>query len=332
MRRSMTVTEQTDISSSPANSPIKSPDDLATTSLIVGCGYLGMHLASHLLAQGQTNIVFGTTRSETRARQLAQLGVRPLLVHVTQPVTLAALRPALEAESLDVYYMVPPGRPGRSPTPRQTVIGGAAHVLKALRNSGAHVRRAALISSTAVYGQSQGERVDADTMPHPTSERGKLLLEGETHWLNAGERYHVVRLAGIYGPAHIIGQKAVQDGAPLIGNPDALLNLIHVEDAAGLLLALMRTAQPGRMELGCDGHPIPRIEYYTHLAQRLNAPPPVVMDDAQAAQQFGLDLDRLRRSSSKALDNIRTCQRTGWTPQYPTFRQGLEAALAASSA
>ena len=301
----------------------------AIRSLIVGCGYLGMHLAARLIEQGAT--VFGTTRSETRMRQLSELGVQPMLVHVTQPLTLAALRPALESEQLDVYYMVPPGRPNRSPTPRQTVLGGTAHILKQLRNTHANVRRATLVSSSAVYGQTGGERVDADTPPQPNSERGKLLLDGEKLWLDAGDHFHVLRLAGIYGPARIIGQRAISDGAPLVGNPDALLNLIHVDDAVSLLIAMMTGAPPGRIELGCDGNPIPRIEYYTHLAERLNAPVPEVVDDEQAAAQFGLNVDRLRRSSSKALDNIATCRRTGWSPHYPTFRQGIEAALEATA-
>lgn len=304
--------------------------DLAPAALIVGCGYLGMHLAARLRQRDRT--VFGTTRSETRARQLAGIGVRPMIVHVTQPLTLAALRPALEAEALDVYYMVPPGRPDRSPNPRQTVVGGTAHVLKALRNSHANVRRAILVSSTAVYGQTAGQRINADTPPEPPGQRGRILLEGEAHWLGTSPAYHVLRLAGIYGPTRIIGEKALHDGAPLIGNPDALLNLIHVEDAAELLLAMMTASAPGRIELGCDGNPVPRLEYYTHLAHRLGVPPPEIVDDEQAAKQFGLNLDRLRRSSSKALDNIATCQRTGWTPRYPTFRQGLDAALAAQRA
>lgn len=298
---------------------------VSPTALIVGCGYLGMHTAARLLERGVS--VFGTTRSETRAAQLAGLGIRPMLAHVTQPLTLAALRPALEADSLDVYYMVPPGRPGRSPTPRQTVLGGTAHVLKALRNSGANVRRAVLVSSSAVYGQSAGERVDADTEPAPGGERSRLLREGEKLWLNGGEAFYVLRLAGIYGPARIIGQEAVEQHAPLIGDPEALLNLIHVDDAVELLLAIMSADEPGRIELGCDGNPVPRLEYYTHLAERLGAPPPSVVDDEEAAKRFGLNVERLRRSASKALDNIVTCRRTGWTPSYPTFRQGLDAAL-----
>lgn len=292
-------------------------------ALIVGCGYLGSELAKRLLAERRT--VYATTRTQAKARQLAGLGLRPMLVHVTQPVTLAAIRPALQEPLLDVFYMVPPGRPGRSPSPRQVVLGGIAHMVKTLRQ--ANVRKAVLVSSTAVYGQQGGCHVDADTPPDPIDERGKLLLEGEKLWLAAGEQYHVVRLAGIYGPNRIVGLRAVRENAPLVGNPANLLNLIHVHDAAELLLCVAAAPEAGRVELGCDGHPVQRGEYYDYLAKQLGVAPPRVLDDLAAAFELGLNISRLKRASSKALDNIRTCQRTGWTPQYPNFRVGLSTLL-----
>lgn len=303
-------------------------ENSAPAALIVGCGYLGQRLAPLLVEQGQT--VYGTTRSYQKAPRLAEHQIRPLIVHVTQPVTLAALTPALEAPSLDVYQMIPPGRPTNSPSPRQVLLGGTAHILKALRR--AQVRRAVLVSSTAVYGQQGGERIDADTPAEPADERGKLMAEAERLWLDAGPQFHVARLAGIYGPGRIIGLAAVQQGAPLVGDPHALLNLIHVDDAAALLRAVTTAQSPGRVEIGCDGNPVPRQTYYEHLARRLGVPPPPVLDDAAAAAQFGLNLDRLRRASSKALDNILTCRRTGWAPQYPNYQAGIDAVFAAAKA
>ncbi len=295
----------------------------ARDTLIVGCGYLGRCLASRLIERGCT--VYATTRSPDKARQLAELGARPLLVHVTQPVTLAALRPAIEAPALDVFYMVPPGRPDQSPTPRQVVVGGVAHVLRSLRAG--HVRRAVLVSSSAVYGQRDGQCVDADTPAEAHDERAKLLLEGEKLWLDAGDAYHVLRLAGLYGPGRVVGMKAVRQGAPLLGDPQAMLNLIHVDDAAELLLAMLRAEGPGRIELGCDGQPVPRLEYYQHLAQLIQAPPPQLLTDEKIIALLGVNADRLRRSSSKALDPARTCQRTGWSPRYVDYRAGLAAVL-----
>ncbi len=299
---------------------------LADHALIVGCGYLGRRLAERLLERGLT--VFGTTRSPGHAQDLARLGVKPMLVSVTRPVTFAALRPAIEAPALDVYYMVPPGRPGNDPSPRNVVLGGVAHMVKQLRH--ARVRRAVLVSSTAVYGQRGGQRVDADTPAEPNDERGELLRTGEALWLDAGENYYVVRLAGLYGPGRVIGLAGVREGAPIVGDPRALLNLIHVDDAAALLLAVMTADKPGRVELGCDGRPVPREEYYQHLANLLLVPPPTVLDADAAAAKLGLSARRLRNASSKALDHIVTCQRTGWAPRYASFKEGVEAAIGQS--
>jgi len=219
--------------------------------------------------------------------------------------------------------MIPPGRLDGSPSTRQTILGGTAHTIKALKQ--ANVRRAIYISSTAVYGQTESQPVSADTPAQPHSERAGLMLQGEQLWLDAGDPYHVLRLAGLYGPGRIIGLKAVREQAPLIGDPNALLNLIHVDDAVSLLLAITQSQTAGRIELGSDGQPTPRIDYYTHLAERLNVPSPVPMDSQMAAIQLGLDPKRLARSSSKALDNRPTQTRTGWQPRYTDYRAGLDA-------
>lgn len=300
---------------------------LARTALIIGCGYLGRRLGRMLRDRGCQ--VMGTTRSRQRGGELAACDIRPLLLCVTERATFCSLTPALEADGLDVYYMIPPGRHSRNgsgPTPRQTVLGGIAYTINALKTA-TNLRRAVLVSSTAVYGQTQGERVDADSIASPQTERAKLLRDGEDLWLTSGLPTHVVRLAGIYGPGRVVGESAVRDGAPLVGDPRNLLNLIHVDDAARLLLFLMNTEEPGRIELGCDGHPVPRIEYYTELAGRLGVAPPEVVEDVTTLERLGLNVERLRRSSSKACDNILTCKRTGWTPTYANFRQGLDAIM-----
>lgn len=299
----------------------------ADASLIVGCGYLGKRLAAALLAHRRN--VYATTRDQTKTAALASLGTRPLILSVTQPITYASLTPALQAPSLDVFYLVPPGRAAGSPTPRQVVLGGIAHMVKALRDT--HVRRAVLVSSSAVYGQADGARVDADTQPVANSERAELLLKGEGLWLDAGPSYTVLRLAGLYGPGRVVGIQAVRDGAPLVGNPDAMLNLIHVQDAVSLLLAMTSAPVQSRIELGCDGHPAPRLEYYRYLAQKLGVPPPQPLDDMTAAARFGLNPERLARSSNKALDNAPTRRRTGWAPAYPDYRAGLNAIFTTAS-
>lgn len=300
-----------------------------SAALIVGCGFLGRCLARKLLDQGTT--VWGTTRHQQHARELAAMNVRPLLLDITQPVTLAALAPVLREPSFNLFFMVPPGRNTPGLSPRQILLQGQTSLLRAL-NPHAHqppanLHRAILVSSTAVYGPNDNQQVDADTPPSPADERAQLLLEAENLWLARGQQFKVLRLAGLYGSGRIIGLQSLHDGAPLVGNPQAMLNLIHVEDAAELLIAMTQATNVGRVELGSDGSPAPRLSYYQHLAQRMNLPQPRVLSDAQAAIQLGLNLERLARTSSKVCDPSPTIRRTGWTPRYANYRVGLEQAL-----
>ena len=294
--------------------PVKAPNTQA--DLIIGCGYLGRRLAIRHLAQGKT--VFGTTRNTNHAKQLAALGVRPLLLDVMQSLTFASLTPAIEAEVLDVFLTVPPSG-----------IDGITQILDNLQQ--ANVRQAIMVSSSAVYGQTDGQRVDADTPVHPTSERARRLMQAEQQWLDAGDGFSVLRLAGIYGPGRIIGEKALRQGAPIVGNPDALINLIHADDAVSLLLAMADHPGAARVELGCDGSPVKRIDYYQTLAMKLDLPAPKVLDHQTAAARFGLDASRLKSASSKVLDNTITRQRTGWSPAYPDIQAGLDTILRSPS-
>ena len=312
----------------PASDNPRHPDSPAHAALIVGCGYLGKRLAQQLIARGLT--VFGTTRGEVHAKLLAGMGVRPLLLELTQPLTYASLTPALSAETLDVFLMIPPGRMNDETSTKQIMLCGTAHVIKALKR--ANVRKAVMVSSSAVYGQTDGQRVDADTPAEPNGERAMLMLEGEKLWLDGGDAYSVLRLAGLYGPGRIVGMRALRQGSPLLGNPDAMLNLVHVQDAVDLLLAMVEGSGAGRIELGCDGHPVGRLAYYTYLANRLNLPVPQVVDDQTAATIFGVNADRLARSANKSLDNTVTRKRTGWSPAFTDYKAGLEAILKESSA
>jgi len=302
-------------------------------TLIVGCGYLGQRLAAKLLDRpdDQRGPVWATTRSDDHARRLLDLGLRPMILRVTQPLTYTALQPALDHPGpLDVAYLVPPGRPGNQPNPRQTVVGGVAHTLKHLRHA-PRLRRAVLASSSAVYGHQPDTPVTAESPALADNPRARLLLDGETLWLNANQShdaaFHVLRLAGLYGPGRVIGQRAVAEQHPLAGDPDAPLNLIHIDDAAACLLAMLDAANhPATIELAADGHPLPRRDYYNALANLLHVPPPRHLTPNEAVK-LGIDPARLKAASHKSLDPHTTRDRLAWTPQHPSVLDALPALL-----
>ncbi len=274
----------------------------AMASLIVGCGFLGTRIAQRLTDRGER--VIGTTTDAAPA----DAGIELLRLDVAHP-------PKLDLpDELDVYYLVP----------RRAGADGPANVVRTIGPQ--RIRRAVLASSTVVYGQDNAV-VDADTPPAPGDDRGLMQLDAENSWLRFGDRFRVVRLAGLYGPDRLIGRRALIDGAPMVGNAHATLTLIHVEDAADLMIAVMQSDTAARVELGVDDRPAPRIEYYRHLAKRLGAGDPIALDPDQAHEILGLDADRLRRAISKCCDNTPTKQRTGWAPRYADYRAGIDQAL-----
>lgn len=288
-----------------------------TRSLILGCGYVGRSLLQQLVAEGGG--VAATTRSHVHAAVIQKLGGRPLIVDVTQPITLAALRGELE-QPLDVYWLIPPGR-----QPEAVLIEGQAALLKTLKN--APIRRAVWVSSSAVYGDQGGAVVDADAPASPDSPRAKLLYEAEQRWLDAGDVFGVVRLAGLYGMGRVPGAKQVSEGAPLLGDPQAWINLIHADDAAALVRRYAQSESAARVELGADGSPMRRADYYAFVAECLGKPAPQAMAAPVAAITLGLNADRLAKTSSKALDPTITQTRTGWAPRFADAREAIRSIL-----
>ncbi|QQE11383.1 NAD-dependent epimerase/dehydratase family protein [Planctomycetota bacterium] len=304
----------------------ESKNKLSERALIIGCGYLGRVLANHLIRRDLYREVYGVVRSERSGQALVDMGVRAVMANVTQTLSLSALRGVVTDKSVDVFYMIPPGRENAE----HTIEAGIGNTMQILSDMSDHVRKTVFVSSTAVYSQRNGEVVTTASKAEPTTKRTAALLTGEEKWLAGGDQYHVLRLAGIYGPKRVIGMHAVMNGSPLIGDINAKLNLIHVSDAAELLIAMMQADSTGRIEIGSDGEPIGRGEYYTALANLVSVSPPQVLDDETAAEQFGLNIERLKRSSSKCLCNKATKERTGWEPRFTNFVEGLRESLIAS--
>jgi nucleoside-diphosphate-sugar epimerase len=101
------------------------------------------------------------------------------------------------------------------------------------------------ISSVGVYGPSDGDWVDESTPCEPHREGGKASLAAEQvlagHAL--GRRGLILRLAGIYGPGRIPLAEKIRKGEPLPVSPEGYLNLIHVDDAARVVLAAEEKAR-----------------------------------------------------------------------------------------
>lgn len=280
--------------------------------LIFGCGYLGTRVAQLWLSAGET--VYAVTRSPGRAKELAATGLSPLVGDVGGDAEVI-----LPQDVTTVLFAVGFDRTsGRSI--HEVYVGGLRRALAWLPNS---IERIVYISSTGVYGQVTGELVDESSPCRPIRDGGKASLAAEQVLRQSrfAKRSIILRLAGIYGPGRIPRANDLLAGQPIDAPASGWLNLIHVDDAARIVLLAEEIAPLPSLYVVSDGEPVERREYYRELARLLQAPTTTFIDppaDSPAAQ---------RAASDKRVNVKRLFAELAPTLLYPSYREGLAAII-----
>ncbi|QDT96379.1 SDR family oxidoreductase [Gimesia aquarii] len=296
------------------------------TKLIIGCGYVGLPVAQKWLEQGHT--VYALTRSEKRASEFKNLGLKPIEGDITQPESLKSL-PSTDT----VLYAVGFDRSANQ-TRHDIYVTGLNHVLSEIKN---RTRKIIYLSSTSVYGQTMGEWVDETSPCEPERENGKICLEAERLFekqrlISKREDHNsasavILRLAGIYGPGRLLARmEQIKAGEPLLGRPDAYLNLIHVTDIVNTILRCDADIPLESHYLVSDNYPMTRQEYYETLAQMIDAPLPqfAVKESDQPELKSKRNHSTERAAGlNKRCSNKRLREGLGIELVYPTIREGL---------
>lgn len=286
--------------------------------LIFGCGFLGGRVARRWIESGDEVIV--VTRRAERADTLAASGMEPIVADITRPGALPPL-PAADTVLFSIGFDRTSGQ-----TIYDVYLEGLRHVLSALPRQ---TRRFVYISSTGVYGQTDGSWVDERSECRPERAGGRACLAAEQllgqHEL--ADRAIILRLAGLYGPGRVPRLDQLMAGAAIEAPSRGYLNLIHVDDAVAIILALEAAEEPRSLQLfvASDGAPVLRSDYYRELARLAGAPEP------RFEEPSGDSPKALRAASSKRVSNRRMRDQLNVRLLYPTYREGLAAILAASS-
>tara|TARA_R110002072_G_C7978996_1_gene536115 strand:- start:137147 stop:138031 length:885 start_codon:yes stop_codon:yes gene_type:complete len=286
--------------------------------LIIGCGYLGRRVAARWVKRGDE--VFALTRSKQNAATLCDLGVSSLLGDVTDPASLNSL-----PECDTVLHAVGFDRSAIA-SKREVYVDGLSNVLNRMAD---RCGRFIHISSTSVYGQQDGEWVDENSLAGSETESGeiciaaeKLVLDRFSNDATSGQGT-VLRLSGIYGPDRLLSRiDALKNAQPLPGPEEGWLNLIHVDDAADVVVACAEAGNLESIYLVSDDRPILRGEYYRLLAKLVAAPEPMFDPDAVARHSRGIN---------KRCRNRRLREQLGVQLRYPDIVSGLAHAVNSSA-
>ncbi len=257
--------------------------------LIFGMGYAASHLAGRLRARGWE--VAGTTR-EGRDGSIA---------FGEDGAVLAALRSATH-----ILSSVPPVD-GEDPVLARY---GEAVAL-------APATWVGYLSSTGVYGDTGGAWVDESA---PVKGRRLDRNTADAAWQVLRSDVRVFRLPGIYGPGRSILDRIAEGRAHRIDLPEQVFSRVHVDDIAGGVMASFRG--PAGIYNLADDEPCHQNALVEWGCAKLDAalPPLQSLENAglsPAARAFYAENRRVANGKAKRL--------LGWTPRYPTFREGLAA-------
>lgn len=285
--------------------------------LLLGCGYVGLHLGAELSAQGHE--VFGVRRSLSDAAATRAAGITPLAADLTRAETLRALPTGWDW----VVNCVASGG-GDAAAYREVYWTGTRNVLDWLAD--APPRKFVYTGSTGVYAQNDGGWVEETHSAEPLTETGAVLRATEELLLTAARERSfpavVLRVAGIYGPARgYFFRQFLKGEARIEGDGRRHLNMVHRDDVAGAVSAALDRGTPGQVYNVVDNEPVTQRDFLAWLAAELGqAMPPFVAVDPH--------LQRRRAATDKRIANRRLREELGYRLRFPTFREGYGAEVA----
>ena len=274
--------------------------------LVIGCGDIGGAVAEHFAADGWD--VTGVRR-----QSVPRTGVTMIAADITDPATLSVL--AEQAPTYVLFVLTPGGFTDERY--RAVYVDGAKNCLARLNTT--NLRRVFWVSSTSVYHQDDGLRIDENSPTAPSGFSGRRLLEAEQIIRDSGFAHTVLRLGGIYGPGRERLLRQLREGVRSPEVPARYSNRIHRDDAVGILQFLLQRSEAGvaldDLYLGVDTQPSPLAEIERWFSDYLG------LHYAELQEQSSEQRGGNRRCSSERLQTL------GYQFLYPTYREGLPTLL-----
>ena len=289
--------------------------------LIVGCGDVGLRTAGQLGApQSQRVRLMALTSSPDRVRLLRACGITPLLGNLDDPASIQRLAGIAHR----VIHLAPP------PTDRAGASERDPRSLALVRALRLRTPPLALVygSTTGVYGDCGGQRVDETRTVNPHTPRAQRRVDAENlmRFLGrSGVRVSVLRIPGIYAADREGGtpRERLLKGTPVLtAKDDVYTNHIHANDLARSCAAALWRGKPQRVVNVTDDTDLKMGDYFDLAAGLFGLPKPPRLPRDQASSALPLMLLSFM-SESRRLDNTRMKQELRLKLRYPHVRDGL---------
>lgn len=286
---------------------------------ILGCGYVGLAAGRRLL-EGDHHVI-GLRRSAAGVQAIEDAGMEAI------QADLRSTRDRRRLPDADwVFYTASAGRQDD----QQAVdiyVDALSDTIEAYTSRENPPSRVVYTSSTGVYGDHEGRWVDEQTDPDPIGDRGRLLLEAERTLkrTTAGTSvdWTVMRFGGLYGPDRYRLERFLTKPVT-----EGYRNLLHREDAAGVLAHLVSTGNGRNDTILCvDDEPIDAWAFVDWLATACQTTPPPKQTIKERLSQ-----DDVSSTLESRLRSNKRCQNEylrslGYEFAVPTYREGYRPAI-----
>jgi nucleoside-diphosphate-sugar epimerase len=146
----------------------------------------------------------------------------------------------------------------------------------------------------------------------------------------------VLRYGSFYGPG--TGISLAPDAVmaapirkrrfPIVGDGGGVWSHVHIEDAAAATAIAVEHGQPGIYNV-VDDDPAPVREWLPVLASALGAKPPRRVPRWLGRLAAG-EMATVMMTEVRGASNAKAKRELGWTPHYPSWRQGFAQGLGPS--
>lgn len=235
---------------------------------ILGCGWLGLSLAKHLLEKGfETK---GSTTSVDKISKLESQGIAPFLLDIEN---LDGIDTAFFSTEILIVAITSKN------------VESFKNLISEIEKSG--IKKVIFISSTSVYPNADV----AITEAHKTLETPLVLIENLL-LLNTNFKSTIVRFGGLIGKDRNPGN-FFKNGR-IIKNPEGVVNMIHQKDCIEIIhLIIEKGIEAGIYNACSDTHPT-RRDFYTKAKLNLGLDVPV-FEENQPIQIKIINSEKLKK-------------------------------------
>ena len=265
--------------------------------LIIGCGAIGTALANVLISQGHR------VTAVRRNPPVSNGDIHYLRANINSRSDLEKVETDLD----QLIFIV--SADGRTEQSYRDVYETGLHNVLAKFASVPWI----FVSSTSVYGQTQGEWVDEESVAQPDSLSSQLIRQAELRVTAINPQNIVLRFSGIYGRGREYLLNRAKQQPAIQQNPPYFTNRIHQEDCVQVLAFLLEKKLTGtalaQYYLASDDDPAPMYEVMSWLAEQLKIPKPTINPVAS-------DSSMNKRCSNQRLKAL------GYRFSYPGYQDG----------